>query len=237
MNIRKHIPNTITCLNIISGCVSVYFSFKGDFTYALCAVLAAAVFDFLDGFAARTLKAYSDIGKELDSLCDVVSFGVAPAVMMVNFMFLTGAFHPVACFFPLLIAAFSALRLAKFNLDTRQSENFIGLPVPANALFLCSLMAYADYSDNGFTYLGNVWLLPLLTVVFSYLLVSEMPFFSMKLKNLSWEDNKIRYIFLFVAVITAVSGLILKLQWEGILFYVFCIYMIVNAVNDLVTKR
>ncbi len=237
MSMKKHIPNAITCLNIVSGCVSVYFSFKGNFTYALCAVLAAAVFDFLDGFAARALKAYSDIGKELDSLCDVVSFGVAPAVMMVNFMFLTGAFSPVVCFFPLLIAAFSALRLAKFNLDTRQSENFIGLPVPANALFLCSLTAYADYSDNAFTYLGNVWLLPLLTVVFSYLLVSEMPFFSMKMKNFSLKDNKIRYIFFALAFLIIVAGIILHLRWEGILFYVFCIYMIVNSVNDMVTRR
>lgn len=236
MSIRKHIPNTVTCLNIVSGCVSIYFSFQGDFTSALYAIIAASVFDFLDGFAARALKAYSDIGKELDSLCDVVSFGVAPAVMMGSFMSLTGAFHPVMCFFPLLISVFSALRLARFNLDTRQTENFIGLPVPANALFLCSLLAYADWSDNAFTYLGNFWLLPLLTAVFSYLLVSEMPFFSMKLRSLSWKDNKVRYIFLAAAVLTVICGACLHVRWEGILFYVFCVYMIVNAVNDLVRK-
>lgn len=233
MSIRKHIPNTITCLNIISGCVSIYFSFKGAFTYALVAVLAAAVFDFLDGLAARTLHAYSDVGKELDSLCDVVSFGVAPALMLVNFMFLTGAVPPWVCFFPLLIAAFSAVRLAKFNLDTRQSENFIGLPVPANALFLCSLTAYADFSVNAYNSLTNVWLLPLITVVFSYLLVSEMPFFSMKLKSIGWKVNRVRYVFLILAVVTVIIGAVIGIRWEGILFYVFCVYMIVNAVADI----
>jgi len=233
MSIRKHIPNTITCLNIISGCISIYFSFKGNFTYALLAVLVAAVFDFLDGLAARTLHAYSDIGKELDSLCDVVSFGAAPAMMMVNFMFLTAAASPCMCFFPLLIAAFSALRLAKFNLDTRQSVNFIGLPVPANALFLGSLIAYADYSVNAYNSLTNVWLLPLISIVFSYLLVSEMPFFSLKLKSLGWKGNEIRYIFLILAVLTIISGLALGIRWEGVLFYVFCVYMMVNAVADI----
>lgn len=236
MNIRKNIPNTITCLNIISGCVSIFFSFKGNFTYALLAVLVAAVFDFMDGLAARTLHAYSDVGKELDSLCDVVSFGVAPAIMMVNFMILTGAVSPWVCFFPLLIAAFSALRLAKFNLDTRQSENFIGLPVPANALFLGSLIAYADFSVNAYNSLTNVWLLPLITVVFSYLLVSEMPFFSMKLKSLGWNGNQTRYIFLILTVITVIVGLIIGIRWEGILFYIFCVYMIVNAVADIIRR-
>jgi len=233
MSIRKHIPNTITCLNIISGCISIYFSFKGNFTYALGAVLAAAVFDFLDGLAARTLHAYSDVGKELDSLCDVVSFGVAPSMMMVNFMLLTGAVSPWVCFLPLLIAAFSALRLAKFNLDTRQSENFIGLPVPANALFLGSLIAYADFSVNAYNSLTNGWLLPLISVVFSYLLISAMPFFSMKLKSFRWKENKVRYIFLIVSILVICVGVMLGIRWEGVLFYIFCVYMIVNAVADL----
>ncbi len=234
MSVRKHIPNAITCLNAISGCVAIYFSFKGNFTYALLAVLAAAAFDFLDGLAARTLHAYSDVGKELDSLCDVVSFGVAPSMMIVNFMLLTASAPVWICFIPILIAVFSALRLAKFNLDTRQSENFIGLPVPADALFFCSLVAYADYSLNAFNSLtGFPLFLPLLSVVFSYLLVSEMPFFSMKFKSISLKANQKRYIFIVLAVLCVIAGIVIGIRWEGILFYVLCIYLIVNAVSDI----
>ena len=237
MSIRKHIPNAITCLNVISGCVAIYFSFKGNFTYALLAVLAASAFDFLDGFAARTFHSYSDVGKELDSLCDVVSFGVAPAMMMVNFMLLTASAPVWICFLPVLIAVFSALRLAKFNLDTRQSENFIGLPVPADALFFCSLVAYADFSQNAFNSLtGFPLLLPLLSVVFSYLLVSEMPFFSMKFKSPGLKENRTRYIFLALAVLTVIVGICIGIRWEGILFYVLCIYLMVNAVTDIIRR-
>lgn len=130
MKIIKYIPDTITCLNLLSGSIAVIFAFRDDFDMALAMIVLAAVFDFLDGMAARALHAYSDIGKELDSLSDAVSFGLAPSLILFNYLdgFPSSCIRPFICYIPLLIAAFSALRLAKFNLDTRQTESFLGLP-------------------------------------------------------------------------------------------------------------
>jgi CDP-diacylglycerol---serine O-phosphatidyltransferase len=200
MMIKKHIPNFITCLNIFSGCIAIYFAFQANYAAAFIAILLAAVFDFMDGFAARILKAFSPMGKELDSLADVVSFGVAPGAIV--FSVLSEAnINDWLPFIGFIIPAFSALRLAKFNIDERQTSSFIGLPTPANAIFWAGLVF--SYTD---LLVSNPFVLVILTIIFSLLLVSEIPMFSLKFKNASWSSNKIQYLFLLgCAIILAIS--------------------------------
>ena len=206
MRLTKYLPDTITCLNLLSGSVAVIFAFSDDFDMALVMIVLAAVFDFLDGLAARVFHAYSDLGKELDSLADTVSFGLAPSLILYNYLAgFTSVIHPYVCYIPLLIAAFSALRLAKFNLDTRQSESFLGLPVPASALFAASLAAFAGHYEHiANTFLANNWVIPSVSIILSALLVSELPMFSMKLKTLKWKDNAQRFTFLCIIIPAAV---------------------------------
>ena len=189
--ITRHIPNTLTCLNLFSGCIACVMAFEARYEWALAFIIFSAVFDFFDGMMARSLDAHSIIGKDLDSLADDVSFGVAPSLIVFSLfkeMDYSGAMESLAGVFPylaFLLSVFSALRLAKFNNDTRQTSSFVGLPVPANALFWASLV--------------TVYLL-LLVCLFSWLLVSEIPMFSLKFKNLSWKDNKTSFIFLLVCI-------------------------------------
>jgi CDP-diacylglycerol--serine O-phosphatidyltransferase len=192
---KKHIPNFITCLNLFSGCVGIYFAFTGEYQWAFLCILLSSVFDFLDGFAARMLKAYSPMGKELDSLADAISFGLLPGAM-VFYVLSQAEIHTLVPFTGFLIPVFSALRLAKFNIDERQTSSFIGLPVPANAIFWGGLI----YSHSLFL-VSQPWITIGLTVVFSLLLVSELPMFSLKMKNLSWKDNKVQYCFLAVCAL------------------------------------
>jgi len=174
-------------------------------------IVVAAVFDFFDGFTARWLHAYSDMGKELDSLADVVSFGVAPASIVYALLlpaanryglpietYSSGWWVASAAF---VIAVFSALRLAKFNVDTRQSESFIGLPTPANALFFCSLAFISSGSHSLATLANHLFFLLAVVGIFSYLLVSELPLFSLKFKSFDWKSNKIRYVFIVFSAI------------------------------------
>ena len=238
MKITKYLPDTITCLNLLSGSAAVILAFHDDFDMALAMIVLAAVFDFLDGLAARVFHAYSDIGKELDSLADTVSFGLAPSLILYNWMagYTTGI-QPYVCYIPLLIAAFSALRLAKFNLDTRQSESFLGLPVPASALFAASLAAFAGHYEHiANTFLANNWAIPAVTLILCALLVSELPMFSMKLKTLKWKDNAQRFTFLCIIIPAAVILLILKIHWTGIVFTVFAFYIVWNAAAALLRK-
>ena len=192
---KKHIPNFITCLNLFSGCVAIYFAFKGNYQTAFIAILIAGLFDFLDGFAARMLKAYSPMGKELDSLADVISFGMAPGAIVFSILYDSG-FSPWLSFIAFLIPVFSGLRLAEFNIDERQTSSFLGLPTPANAIFWGGLAyAYYDFLST------NLIVLIVLTVIFSGLLVAEIPMFALKVKNLAWKENKIQYIFLAGAIL------------------------------------
>lgn len=198
---KRHIPNTLTCLNLFSGCLSVVMAFNHDYRAAFGFILLSAVFDFFDGLAARALNAHSPIGKDLDSLADDVSFGVAPASMLFCLLLQMAeaegwggarAFLPYVAF---VIAVFSALRLAKFNNDTRQTTSFIGLPVPANALFWASyvlmLQDVPELLQQGAFPL--VLLSVALALLFSWLLVSEIPMFSLKkLKG----DRRIPFFFI-----------------------------------------
>ena len=238
MRLTKYLPDTITCLNLISGSVAIIFAFRDDFDMALAMIVLAAVFDFLDGLAARLFHAYSDMGKELDSLADTVSFGLAPSLILYNWLAgFTSGIHPYVCYIPLLIAAFSALRLAKFNLDTRQSESFLGLPVPASALFAASLAAFAGHYEHiANTFLANNWVIPAVSLILCALLVSELPMFSMKLKTLKWKDNAQRFTFLCIIIPAAVILLVLKIHWTGIVFTVFAFYILWNAAAALLRK-
>jgi len=199
-------------------------AFEGNYDQTLLFIILSAVFDFLDGMSARLLKAPSPIGKELDSLADDVSFGVAPALVV--FSLLREMSYPlwishiqnIIPYFAFLIAVFSALRLAKFNIDVRQSSSFIGLNTPANTLFwAAAAVQYHDWLIQGGVVLYG---LLICIVLFSLLLVSEFPMFAFKLKNLSWKENKIRYIFLATSIpilifigLTAVIGWYIILCW------------------------
>lgn len=202
--VTKHIPNTVTCLNLFSGYVASVMAFQSAYKLALLFIILSAVFDFFDGLLARSLHAHSVIGKDLDSLADDVSFGFAPSVIVFSLMKemhypasmeTVSAYLPYAAF---LISVFSALRLAKFNNDTRQTSSFIGLPVPANALFWGSLVAgcHSWLVSESF---HPLYLL-VLVCLFSWLLVSEIPMFSLKFKSLSWKDNQISFLFLIVCI-------------------------------------
>lgn len=202
--ITRHIPNTLTCLNLFSGCIACIMAFRFRYDLALTFIVVGALFDFLDGLAARALGAYSNIGKDLDSLADDVSFGVAPSVIVYSLLTEMAApwgdtlwtgYLPYAGF---LISVFSALRLAKFNNDTRQTTSFIGLPVPANALFWASLVM-GGRSSLLSAEVHPLWVVALV-VLFSWLLVSEVPMFSLKFKNLRWADNKATFVFLLVCI-------------------------------------
>lgn len=222
---RRHIPNTITCCNLLSGCVAVLFAIEGMYSLALSFIVAGAVFDFFDGLTARALKVSSPIGKELDSLADVITFGMAPAVMVYSWLEECVAAHldrmvavviPFAAF---LLVAFSALRLAKFNVDERQTSSFIGLPTPANALFWGALVIG---SHDGIVAHPYGWLLVIaLVLLFSWLLVAELPMFSLKFKNLTWKSNRTVYIFLLVSLVLLIllglNGLSAVIGWYIVL--------------------
>lgn len=219
--ITRSIPNTLTCMNLFSGCVACVMAFEARYEAALGFIILSAVFDFFDGMMARALDAHSPLGKDLDSLADDVSFGVAPSLIVFSLfkeMSYTGVMENAAACFPylaFLLSVFSALRLAKFNNDTRQTTSFVGLPVPANALFWASLVAGSRefLTGGGF---HPVYLFALVCL-FSWLLVAEIPMFSLKFKNLSWKDNKVSFIFLLVCVplllFLGVSGFAAVIVW------------------------
>lgn len=222
---RRHIPNTITCCNLLSGCVAALYAFEGVYPFALVFIIAGAMFDFFDGLTARALKVSSPIGKELDSLADVITFGFAPAAMVYSWLRECADVHldmllafvmPFAAF---LLVAFSALRLAKFNVDERQTSSFIGLPTPANALFWGALVIG---SHDGIVAHPYGWLLVIaLVLLFSWLLVAELPMFSLKFKNLTWKSNRTVYIFLLVSLVLLIllglNGLSAVIGWYIVL--------------------
>ena len=223
MNLKKHIPNAITCLNLFSGCIACVMASRGNYLWAAYFIYIAAVFDFCDGFAARLLHAYSALGKELDSLADCVSFGVAPGMIM--FSLLGEAAFPGCLqqhaeyipYFAFIIPVFSMLRLAKFNLDERQTTSFIGLPTPANSIFMASISCCLP------AFVSGVWLLAI-AVIFSALLVAPLPMFSMKMTNLRLKDNASRYLFF---VLSAATLLVFGIKH---LYLVIVLYVIMSLV-------
>lgn len=237
MSIKKYIPDFITSMNVVCGIIGVVFAFKGRFEYAFYLMLAAAVFDFLDGFSARLLGAYSDMGKELDSLCDIVSFGVLPSVMLYKLMCTQMFGESVYCWIPLVMTVFSALRLAKFNVDKRQSDSFLGLPVPASALLCGSLCHYICHEPAGFLsdWAAGPVFLPVLSVVLSVLMVSEIPMFSLKFHKGDPRVLKIkRLAFAVLAVLAVAVCLIFSIEWSMALLVTIACYIIKNIIYALV---
>ncbi len=231
---KKHIPNTITCCNLVSGCVAIVFALSGNALFALIWIIIGAVFDFFDGMSARLLGVSSPIGKELDSLADDVTFGVAPASIVFNFL-CGHHFHelpdPIAFFVPFLafvIAAFSALRLAKFNLDERQTTSFIGLPTPANALFWGALIVAMDDQLQSSAY--GVWTVIFMIFISSYLLVAEIPLFALKFKHWGWKGNEVKYFFLLSSAVMIVFPLLMGWGVIGI-SAVIAWYVILSVVS------
>ncbi len=209
----KYIPNTITSLNLVFGTLAVLLAVKGQIEMAAYAVFMAAIMDFLDGFAARLLKAYSEVGKELDSLADLVSFGVAPSIIVWMIIrqsdesMMAGQVN-ILEYLVILMPVFAALRLAKFNVDDSQETSFSGLPVPGNAIFFAGLaLNWALYQDaSGLSgwlteSTGNAYILSGLVVVFSILMVIPLRLFSLKFNGFSFKTNSVRYIFLLLSLL------------------------------------
>lgn len=223
--LTKHIPNTLTSCNLISGCIAIVFALSANYSMALAFIVLGAVFDFFDGMSARLLGVSSPIGKELDSLADDVTFGVAPSSMIFSVLYTMEypeELSSVATFLPYLafvMAAFSAIRLAKFNLDERQTTSFIGLPTPANALLWGALIVGTCDSLCCLPYAALV----LLAMVFvsSWLLVAEIPMFALKFKHWGWSENKVKYVFLItclpILLIFDITGISVVIAWYIIL--------------------
>ncbi|MCR8559848.1 CDP-diacylglycerol--serine O-phosphatidyltransferase [Mucilaginibacter sp. BJC16-A38] len=203
--VKKHLPNAITCANLFSGCIGIVLAFKGELIAASYAIFLSAIFDFFDGLASRVLKSFSGIGKDLDSLADMVSFGVLPAVIMYQLLLDAHQIDNISQylnFIAFLIPVFSALRLAKFNVDTRQAEHFIGLPTPANAILIASFPLILDHHNRYFTGpLQNPYFLSVLIIIMCTLLVVEVPMMSLKFKNRDFNKNIFRYLLLLFSAI------------------------------------
>lgn len=220
----RHIPNTITCCNLVSGCIATTFAFNGNAQMALVWIIIGAVFDFFDGMTARLLHVPSPIGKELDSLADDITFGVAPATIVFaelgvleypNFL---EPLRPVLPYFAYIMAAFSAIRLAKFNLDERQTTSFIGLPTPANALFWGSLIIGGSNIIESEPLM--VVALMVLICISSGLMVCELPMFALKFKHWGWHGNEIKYTFAAIALACLLVFGLLEAWWIIITLYV-----------------
>lgn len=221
-------------MNLLCGALGVIFTFQGALDIAFYLMLAAAVCDFLDGFAARMLNAYSPMGKELDSLADVVSFGLLPSLML-HRRLIEGGLTGFVAYIPLVICIFSALRLAKFNVDDRQSETFLGLPTPACALWCGSLIYAADHGVMSMAnMLHDTYLIPVASVILALLLVCEIPMFSFKFKKGS-ASNRRRLIFVAIVAVFAIAVLILKINWAYIVLLAFTLYIIWNLISALLS--
>ena len=243
MFILRHLPNFLTSLNLFLGTVGTYLAITGRPDITVWCILIAALFDFLDGFAARMFKAYSLIGKDLDSLADLISFGLAPAAAYSSVLhyYYTGSWsgmfwqleisEQLVLLSPFVLTVFSALRLAKFNNDTRQTENFIGLTTTATGMFSVSLV-YLIY--KGFDWLQffiSPWVVLALIAVFCALLVSEIPMFSLKFKSFGFKGNEPRYVLLVVSLIALV------LLGAGALTLIIPVYVLYSVVNYLVVPK
>ena len=231
--ITRNIPNTLTCGNLVSGCIATVMALGGDARYALIWIIIGAVFDFFDGMSARLFGVSSPIGKELDSLADDVTFGVAPSAIVfaqlsvMEYPTVLASVEPYIPYCAFLIAAFSALRLAKFNLDTRQTTSFIGMPTPANALFWGALaQTLPTDAPNALLF----WSLLVGALISCWLLVAEIPMFALKFKHFGWHGNVLRYSFALASI-----ALLCVLGLAGF-SAVIVLYIVCSLVNNAVAK-
>lgn len=223
MSIKKHIPNTITCCNLISGCIATCMAFYSEWDKALLFIVIGAVFDFFDGMSARLLGVSSPIGKELDSLADDITFGFAPSAILFDYLYCQvegmGGLYSLLPYVAFVMAAFSALRLAKFNLDDRQTTSFIGVPTPANALFWGSLIVGSGKTIEALPY--SIYVVVAAIFFTSYLLIAEIPLFALKFKHWGWRGNEVKYIFILSCIplllLLQVSGIAVIIAWYVVL--------------------
>lgn len=214
---KKHIPNLLTLGNLLCGTLAAIFAIKGDFTATALLVVIGIGFDFFDGFVARILNVQGELGKQLDSLADMVTSGVVPGIVMLKMLEESidvdavgyfgidnyGATGSNLPFLGLLLTLGACYRLAKFNIDTRQSDNFIGLPTPAMSLFVISLPLIAGFTTQSFfvDIVTNKWFLIAATIILTYLMNAELPLFSLKFKDFSFKKNALKYLFLIASII------------------------------------
>ena len=232
----NQIPNALTLLNVFCGACALVSILNGRYTEGVTFLVVCLIADFLDGFAARLLNVKSEMGKELDSLADMVSFGVVPAAILYKllttatiFSFMQASYYPLLAF---VITAFSCYRLAKFNLDTRQTTDFIGLNTPTNTLFFVGLLFIKINHIEGLDDLtSNATFLYALIPISSYLLISEIPMFSLKIKGFQWTGNEARFIFGIVAV------LLLLLMREAAIALLVVLYVLINIGSNLIFSR
>ncbi|RZS98311.1 CDP-diacylglycerol--serine O-phosphatidyltransferase [Cecembia calidifontis] len=228
--IKKQIPNTLTCLNLLSGMLGIYFVLEGNIKFGAYFIFVAALFDFLDGFLARILKVHSEIGKELDSLADLVTFGVLPSFVLFQMINQNGDLGYLP-FFVFIVGIFSAIRLAKFNVDTRQSDRFIGVPTPANALLISTLPFLAERFPGISQTLNQPHFIMVLALVLSFLLVSELPLIALKFKNFGIKDNIFRYLTILIGIIC-----VFTLGIGGIPFVIIS-YIVLSVIEGLFTRN
>ncbi|RIV26829.1 CDP-diacylglycerol--serine O-phosphatidyltransferase [Fibrisoma montanum] len=228
-SLLKHLPNAMTCGNLLCGCIGLVMAMRGYLDVAAWLILLAGALDFGDGFVARMLNVSGPFGKELDSLADVVTFGVLPATIVFQLMWFEGLGS--ISYLAFLIAVLSALRLANFNIDTRQSDQFIGVPTPANSIFIAAFPLMSRYQPTLDAYWKNDIILGMI-VGFSFLLVAELPLLAFKFKSFGWRDNQVKYIFLIVSVL-----LLLFLQYAAIPLIVI-LYIIFSVIfNERKSER
>ena len=239
--IKQHIPNLITLGNLLCGTIATIYAVSGDFSYAALFVVLGIVLDFFDGFVARLLKVSGELGKQLDSLADMVTSGVVPGVIMfklieLNFFgeteFYNDSFLDVALI-GLLLTLAACYRLANFNLDTRQTDSFIGLPTPAMCLFVISLPLIYENSNLDFVnnLIGSNYFLIIVTCTLSYLMNAEIPLFSLKLKSFSIQKNWFVYLFLIISLL-----FIIFLNYISIPIIII-LYVLLSILKNVVTKK
>ena len=250
MNIKKHIPNLLTLGNLLCGTIATIFAVQGEFVFAALLVISGILFDFLDGFVARLLHVSGELGKQLDSLADMVTSGVVPGIIMFRLLQDENVFmndndlnsleqfsfnfnvNDVLPFLGLLLTLGACYRLAKFNIDTRQSDSFIGLPTPAMSLFVISLPLIQEYSSIDFVQniIANNYFLIAVTIVLTYLMNAELPLFSLKFKEYSVKNNVIKYLFLVVSLC-----MIIFLQYLSIPLIIL-VYVILSIFSNAANK-
>ncbi|RDI58308.1 CDP-diacylglycerol--serine O-phosphatidyltransferase [Flavobacterium glaciei] len=238
MTIKKHIPNIITLLNLFCGCIALVFAFNQNFEMAFFFVCLGIFLDFFDGFFARLFNVSSPLGLQLDSLADMVTSGVVPGLVMSQMMIDNSSTAVIGHLqiFPylgFLITLGSCFRLANFNIDTRQTDSFIGLPTPANALFILSLPLVLKYTESIFVIeiLTNQWVLLAISILSAYILNAEIPLFSLKIKKFNFKDNTLQIVFLICSLL-----LLIFLEYLGIPL-VILFYVLLSVVNNKVSSR